>query len=145
MVVLYTLANVVAEAITPLFGDDKYVGIYAYGFHSPAPNIDINPKVIPSIATYFIQGGFTLDDLLTDWGAKADMIGIRDYLGVYSWDFDMPGKADAADTSYIQNKIPYFHSNDAKIYITEASDNWGCSGLGYYLASRFLFCFFAGK
>ena len=133
-----TLANVVADAVMQQFGNDKYVGIYAYGFHSPVPNIAINPNVIPSVATYFLHGGFTLDELLTGWGAKADMIGIRDYLGVYSWDFDMPGRADAADLSYMQTKIPYFYSKDARVYITEASDNWGCSGLGYYLGSRLL-------
>jgi len=132
-----TLANQVAEAITERFGD-KYVGMYAYGFHSPPPTIRVHPHVIVSVATSFIRGGFTLDQLIEGWQAQGATLGIREYLGVNVWDRDLPGRARGSDLDYVTTTIPRFHEQGARFYSAESSDNWGPNGLGYFIAARTL-------
>jgi len=132
-----TLANQVAEAITERFGD-KYVGMYAYNMHSPPPGIRAHSNVIISVATSFIRGGYTLDQLIEGWQAQGATIGIREYLGVNVWDRDLPGRARGSDLEYVTTTIPRFHSQGARFYSAESSDNWGPNGLGYYVAARVL-------
>ncbi len=132
-----TLANLVAEAVTKKY-PDKFIGVYAYNQHSPPPTIKVHPRVIPSIATSFIRGGYTLDQLLAGWNEKAEQIGIREYYGVYSWSRDLPGKAWSANPQYLQNTLPHFHSKGARFLSAESSDSWGPNGLGYYIASRIM-------
>lgn len=131
------LANEVATAL-----HDKYpntlVGMYAYNYHSPAPNISAHPQVIIGVATAFIKGGQTLDDLLQGWSAKARMIGIREYYSIHPWDHDLPGAARAANPAYLARTIPEFHAKGARFMSAESSDNWGPNGLGFYLAARML-------
>jgi hypothetical protein len=50
----------------------------------------------------------------------------------------MPGKGLGANTDYLRKTIPAFHAKGSRFYNTEADDNWGCNGLGYYLAARML-------
>ena len=52
-----TLANDVAAAVGPR---GKLVGMYAYSYHSPPPQIRVHPQVIISVATAFIKGGLTV-------------------------------------------------------------------------------------
>lgn len=132
-----TLANQVAEAINERF-DDKFVGMYAYNQHSPPPNIGVHPNVVISVATSFIRGGYTLDELIEGWQAQGATIGIREYLGVNVWDRDLPGRARGSDLEYVTTSIPDFHAKGARFYSAESSDNWGPNGLGYYIAARLL-------
>ncbi|MGD9496278.1 MAG: DUF4838 domain-containing protein [Armatimonadota bacterium] len=132
-----TLANEVAEAITARFGD-KFVGMYAYNVHSPPPNIRVHPHVIVSVATSFIRGGYTLDQLIEGWQAQGATIGIREYLGVNVWDRDLPGRGRGADLQYVTTTIPRFYEQGARFYSAESSDNWGPNGLGYFIAARTL-------
>ena len=132
-----TLANQVAEAITERFGD-KFVGMYAYNMHSPPPSIRAHPHVIISVATAFIRGGYTLDQLIEGWQAQGATIGIREYLGVNVWDRDLPGRGRGADLEYVTTTIPRFHGQGARFYSSESSDNWGPNGLGYFIAARTL-------
>ncbi len=132
-----TLANDVAAAITERYGD-KYVGMYAYSEHSPPPNIRAHPHVIISVATSFIRGGYTLDQLIEGWQAQGATIGMREYLGVNVWDRDLPGRARGSNLDYVTTSIPDFHAKGARFYSAESSDNWGPNGLGYYIAARTL-------
>ncbi len=131
------LANTVAEAVNAKY-ENKYVGIYAYNMHSPPPKIRVHPNVIVSVATSFIQGGFTLQELLDGWSSKGTILGIREYFSVNTWDRDLPGKSRGSNIDYIVKNIPYFYSEGARCFTSESSDNWGCNGLGYYVASRIL-------
>lgn len=133
-----TLANEVAEAAVERFGDAVYVGTYAYNEHSPPPSIDVHPNVIVSIATSFIRGGYTLDELIEGWGARGATLGIREYYSIIMWDSDLPGRARAARPGYLAETIPHFHDHGARFMNAESSDNWGPNGLGYYLANRIL-------
>lgn len=116
----------------------KLVGQYAYNQHSPVPAVTAAPNVVVSIATHFIKGGATIDELIEGWSQHATTLGIREYLSVYAWDHDLPGKAHAAQLDYLQETIPHFHEKSARYYSAETGDNWGANGLGCYLAARLL-------
>ena len=133
------LANHVAAFINERFGQ-KYVGIYSYNEHSPAPQkVRVDPRVIVSIATSFIHGGYTVEDLMKDWrDAGTQMIGIREYHSVVAWDAARPTGGRAANLSYLTKTIPAFHAGGARFYTTEAGENWGPQGLGNYLTTRLL-------
>lgn len=132
-----TLANQVAGAVNSKF-DNKYVGMYAYNYHSPPPSIRVHPNVIISVATSFIKGGYSLEELISGWSQQGATIGMREYYAVFPWDRDLPGQSRGSDLSYLQRTIPEFHAKGARFMSAESSDNWGCNGLGYYLASRLL-------
>ncbi len=132
-----TLANQVAEAVQAKH-PDKYVGVYAYNQHSPPPTIKVHPRVVVQVATAFIQGGYSVDQLMTGWQKQQATIGVREYYSVNTWDRDLPGRARGANIDYLARTIPQFHSQGARFMSAESSDNWGCNGLGYDLAARML-------
>lgn len=132
-----TLANAVAEAVNQKF-PGKFVGLYAYNEHSPPPTIRVHPQVVVSIATSFIKGGFTIDQLIDGWSQKADILGIREYSSVYSWDFNLPGQSRSNNYTYLKTQLPFFNSRHARFFTSESTDSWGTNGVGFYLTSRIL-------
>ena len=134
-----TLANTIAEALEEHHPDrDLRVGLYAYNYHSEPPNIDVHPKVIVSIATAFIKGGRSMDDLIAGWSKKNIDLGIREYYSVNTWDRDLPGSSRGSNLDYLCETIPHFHDSGARFITAESSSNWGCNGLGHYLASHLM-------
>lgn len=133
------LANHVAKFINEKLGQ-KYVGIYSYNEHSPAPrNVRVHPNVIVSVATGFIHGGYTVEELLKEWGdAGAELTGIREYHSVVAWDLARPTGGRAANLKYLAETIPAFYKLGARFYITEAGPNWGPQGVGNYFTTRAL-------
>lgn len=129
------LANDVAAAVNAKY-PGKLVGIYAYNYHSPPPNITADPHVVVSVATAFLKGGLTLDETLAGWHAKATTLGIREYYSVNVWDRDVPAAARGGNLAYLQRTLPDFYAKGARFLSAESSDNWGPNGLGYYVASR---------
>jgi hypothetical protein len=132
-----TLANLVAEAVAKKYSG-KFIGMYAYSSHSPPPTIKVDPHVIPSIATSFISGGYTVDSLLAGWHQPAQWLGIREYYSVNTWDRDLPGRARGSNIEYLKTTIPHFYEEGARFLSAESSDNFGSNGLGYYIASRLM-------
>jgi hypothetical protein len=128
------LANDVAEAINALGLGPKYVGIYAYNQHSPPPSIDVHPKVVVSVATSFIRGGFAIEQLVEGWAARKAVLGVRDYHDVFTWSHDMPRRARGGNISYLTRTIPYFHEHGARFMNSENNDSWAANGLGYWLS-----------
>ena len=132
------LANEVAVAINKSGEPSKkYVGMYAYGYHSPPPSISVHPNVIVSVATAFLKGG-VLDEIILGWRSKGAMLGIREYYSVNTWDRDMPSRARGSNIDYLRRTIPRFYKDGAKFMNAESGDNWGPNGLGYYVAGRIL-------
>lgn len=131
------LANDVAAAVDAQYGD-RYVGMYAYNEHSPPPSIKAHPRVVISVATSFIRGGYTVDQLMDGWHKQGATLGVREYYSVNTWDRDLPGAARGSNLKYLTTTIPHFHEKGARFLSAESSDNWGPNGLGYYLASRIL-------
>ena len=132
-----TLTNAVAKGVAGRF-KDKYVGMYAYSQHSPPPNIRVHPNVVISIATGFIRGGYTVDQLIDRWAAKGATIGMREYYSVNMWSRNLPGVARGTNLEYLKRTIPHFHARGARFMSAESGDCWGPCGLGYYLAARML-------
>lgn len=132
------LANTVAEAVTKTHGSDRYVGMYAYNYHSEPPSLTVHPNVIISTATGFIKGGLAIDSIIAGWAEKGATIGIREYYSVSTWDRDLPGAARGGRPGYLAGTIPAFHAKGARFLSAESSDNWGPNGYGYFLASRLM-------
>ncbi len=133
-----TLANEVAAAINDLGLGKKYVGMYAYNDHSPPPGIKVHPAVVISIATAFIRGGHSIEDLVSGWQAQDATIGIRDYHDVFAWSHDLPRRARGGNINYLTRTIPYFYEHGARFMNSENSDSWGANGLGYWLTPQLL-------
>jgi len=131
------LANEVAAAVNVKY-PGRFVGMYAYNFHSPPPTIRAHPQVVISVATAFIKGGATIDELIGGWAEKGAKLGIREYYSVNTWDRDLPGAARGGNPEYLARTIPKFASQGAKFLSAESSDNWAPNGLGYYLAARMM-------
>jgi len=129
-----TLANDVAEAINGLGLGPKYVGIYAYNQHSPPPSVKVHPKVVVSLATSFIRGGFTIEKMVEGWSAQGATLGVREYHSVFPWGHDMPRRERGGNIAYLQRTIPYFHKNGARFMNSENGDSWGADGLGFWLS-----------
>lgn len=130
------LANQTAEALNQLCKGEKFVGTYAYNEHSPPPSVKVHPNVVVSLATAFIKGDQTFNQMLQGWSAKAKAIGIREYYGLPVWHHSMPGKANAGKPLPLVQTIRDQHASGAKFINAESDDCWGANGLGYYLASR---------
>lgn len=133
-----TLANEVAEAINALDLGDKYVGMYAYNLHGPPPTIAVHPRVIISVATGFLRGGYSLDEIIAGWREKGATLGIYDYFSVIAWDWNLPRRARGGRPHELARRIPGFHAEGARFFDAEAGDAWGPYGLGYYVAARLM-------
>jgi len=132
-----TLANEVAAAVHARY-PGRLVGMYAYSEHSPPPSIKAHPNVVISVATGFIRGGFTVDQLMGGWGKQVRMLGVREYYSVNPWDRDLPGAARGGRLNYLKQTIPHFQAKGARFLSAESSDNWGPNGLGYFVAARLM-------
>jgi hypothetical protein len=131
------LANDVATAVQQQY-PEKSVAYYAYASHSPPPSIQMQPNIIVSIATAFVRGGYSVDELFAGWSKAKIPLGVREYYSVNTWDRDLPGDARATKIDYLKKTIPEFYGFGARFMSAESSDNWGPNGLGYYLAARML-------
>ncbi len=131
------LANEVAEAVNQK-QPGVFVGMYAYSAHSPPPTLRVHPQAVISVATAFIRGGYTVEELMEGWSKRGATLGIREYFSVNTWDRDLPGRSRGSDLAYLRRTIPHYHRLGARFFSAESSDNWGPNGLGYYLAARML-------
>lgn len=132
------LCNQTAEALNRLPHGRKYVGTYAYNYHSPPPAVAVHPHVVVSLATAFIKGDQTFDEILRGWSKQAPLIGIREYYGLSVWHQSMPGSAKAGRPLLLAQSIRDQHKAGSRFINAESDDAWGANGLGYYLASRLL-------
>ena len=129
------LANTVAKAVNKKFSEKK-VGIYAYNQHSPPPSIDADPNVVVNVATSFNK--VPVDEMIEGWSARKATLGIREYYDCYLWSYNIFGKAAGGNIDGLKKTIPKFYQQSARYMSAEASDDWGPSGLGYYLAQQML-------
>lgn len=133
-----TLANEVAAALREKHPGIK-VGILAYNEHSPPPSINIDKDIIVTIATGFIRGGYTFEELIDAWGQRlGDALGIYDYLGIWPWDNELPGKAKATSPEFLADQIRSFYKKGGRYFTAEMSHGFAPCGLGLYVAARCL-------
>ena len=127
------LCNVVAEAIADQF-PDRYLGMYAYYANCAPPSVEGHPNVMIYVATAFIRGGYTVDQLLDGWSKKVKNIGIRDYYNVIIWNRDRPRWR----VDLMRERIPFYNSKNVTAISAESSNNWAPEGLNYYVASKLM-------
>jgi|GEM_PF-165706 len=128
------LANEVAAAIP----SGKFVGMYAYNQHAAPPTVSVSPKVVVNVATSFVPGGYTVDQLMAGWKGQGATIGVREYYAVWEWDHDLPGQPAGGNIPYLVNSIPKFYNNGARFMNAESGTNWGPAMLGNNLQARAL-------
>ena len=133
---VFYLANRVAKVMQQKYPPVK-VGLYAYNYHSAPPKFAVEPNIVVLIATAYNQSSYTFDQLVDMWKQKGVRIGIRDYLGVLAWDWDMPGQVRGSKTAYVE-QIKAFHNDGALYYSGETNIGWMSRGLGHYLAAQLL-------
>lgn len=132
------LLNEAAAAIRARHGDKKLISIYAYAEHAPPPRIPVDPMVVVNVATTLTLGNYTTDELIDGWHKQGAQIGIREYYGVYPWDRDLPGLPRIADQRLLKESTVHFYEKGARYMVAESSDDWGVTGLGYFLTGRML-------
>ncbi len=133
---VFYLANRVAIEVKKKYNGVK-IGLYAYNFHANPPLLKLESNIVVLIATTMSQSKFRLNELIGLWQKKGVSLGIRDYLGVIAWDWDMPGKPNGAKISYV-NKIKEFYAAGSKYYSAETNNGWISRGLGHYIAASLL-------
>ncbi len=154
-----TLANEVAAAVRAQYKGKK-IGVYAYADYFRPPTITVDPDVVVLVTSAdtlaLTKAGGSLKTngdvralshmlssldssalgVIEGWKRQGATIGIRDYLGVYRWDWGLPGQSRVSSLQYLRTAIPRFYSMGARYFVAEATDSWGQSGLGMYLLSR---------
>jgi hypothetical protein len=132
-----TLLNEAAAAIRERHGP-KLISIYAYAEHAPPPHIKVDSQVVVNVATAMTTGDWTTDELIDGWRRQGARIGIREYYGVYPWDRDLPGQPRMANRRLLAESTKHFYRKGARFLVAESSDDWGLTGLGYYVTARML-------
>jgi hypothetical protein len=133
----FFFANKVAEAIRNEF-PDKFVGLYAYAYHSDPPKFRLLPNVYVEVTTGFRYTRLTFDEQVQAFRKLGATVGVYDYFSVYPWDFDLPGAAKAGRVYELANAIKHYHKLGMVSYTAESSCNWGPNGLGYWVAAKLM-------
>ena len=134
-----TLANEAARMIRSEFPGKK-IGFYAYAHHSPPPDIKVEPEIIVSVATAFLQEGWTYERLVKAWSEKGvAQFGTRDYHDVVIWsDWWTPGRAKGTNTQFCTEGLKNYYYGGSRYYLSEGGWVFASNGLGYYLSMRTL-------
>ena len=110
----------------------KKVGFYAYNAHCAPPVIEVDPDVIVSICTGFLQSGWEPVALTNAWQAKKAVTGIREYYG----GGPVPGTGALSNLAHLDRTIKTFYDGGARYLIAECQNSFGTTMLGQYFASR---------
>ncbi len=134
----YTLASQVAQAVNTDAAAPRFVAILAYGEHSPPPRVQVDPRVVVTVANGYLRGGYRFEELLKMWGERGHMLGTYEYLGVVQWSWDRPGTGRATRRSYARQTLPLLRDAGVRLFVGEAEGNWGPAGFGYFNVARCL-------
>lgn len=134
---VFYLVNRVAKAVRKKY-PSTLVGCLAYGEYSPPPTRKVEPNVFVGVTTAFNASKFSVDKLVDEWKKKGAIVGIYDYFSWFAWDFDVPGQSLASRTTDLIKSIKKYYSKGVKAYEAESSIGWISKGLGYYLASKYM-------
>ena len=134
---VYYFTNRVAKAIQKKY-PSTLIGCMAYGEYAPPPTKRIEPNVFVAITTAFNSSKYSIEQLVDEWRKKGAIIGIYDYFSWFAWDFDVPGQSLASNPTAVINSIKKYYNKGVKAYEAESSIGWVSKGLGYYLASKYM-------
>lgn len=134
-----TLFNAVREVAEVMKEShpDFMIGTYAYSAYSHPPSFDLPDNVYIQTTTAFRRTPLELDEQIERWGARAHHVGIRGYWSVYQWDWDNPDPG-RVEPERLSEQLRFFADHNVVALNTEASNNWGARGLGYYIGANLL-------
>lgn len=133
---LFAAANAVANALEADY-PNVIIGVYGYSAYSHPPSFPLHRNVYVCIATSYRRTPLSLEEQLKAWGKRSQRVGIRDYWSVYQWDWDNP-QPGPMHPFRLRQALRGYAENNASALITEASNNWGARGLGYYVGAKLL-------
>ncbi|MBL7734221.1 MAG: DUF4838 domain-containing protein [Chitinophagaceae bacterium] len=133
---LFKAVNQVARAVREKY-PDVIIGCYGYSAYSHPPSFKLEPNIFLLTTTHYRRTPLTLEDQLAQWGQRTDIFGIRGYAGVFYWDYVLPYTGDL-NPGQIQQDLRFYKKYNVTGLNTEAGNDWGPRGLGYYIASRLL-------
>lgn len=134
---VFYLVNEVARHVRKTY-PDMWVGSLAYNEHIVPTRFPLEKNVFVMVTNGFNRSKYSTYQLLEMWGRKAGKLGVYDYLNVFEWDNDMPGKSSASQLDYIRQSIPAFYRHGARAYMAETNVGYISKGLGQYVATRLL-------
>ena len=133
----FYLTNAVARAIQKDY-PGIWVGNLAYNEHITPTKYDLEPNVFVMVTNGFNRTKLSTNQLLEEWGKKAKKLGVYEYLSVYAWDNDLPGRANATKLEFLKKSIKGYYESGARIYLAETNIGWISKGLGQYVATKLL-------
>lgn len=134
---VFYLANEVARYVQKYY-PGMWVGSLAYNEHILPPRMPLEKNVFVMVANGFNRSKFNTYELLQQWGKLVKKTGVYEYLNVYEWDNDLPGKSSASQLAYVRSSIPAFYKNGATAYMAETNVGWISKGLGQYVVAKLL-------
>ncbi|MFT3676136.1 MAG: DUF4838 domain-containing protein [Chitinophagaceae bacterium] len=134
---VFYLANEVAKYVKKSY-PDIWVGSLAYNEHILPTKIPLEKNVFVMVTNGFNRSKFNTNELLQQWSRLASRVGVYDYLSVYEWDYDLPGKSNASQIAYLRKAIPAFYQSGATSYLAETNIGWISKGLGQYITGKLL-------
>lgn len=134
---VYFLANEVARHIHRHY-PGIWVGVLAYNQHIVPTRLSLSPNMFVMVTNGFNRSKYSTRELLRLWRKKAGKIGVYEYLSVYEWDNDLPGRPLATQIEYLKTSIRNYYQDGARSYLGETTIGWVNKGLGQYVASRLL-------
>jgi Domain of unknown function (DUF4838) len=134
---VFYLTNAVARAVQKDY-PGIWVGNLAYNEHIEPTKYDLEPNVFVMVTNGFNRTKFTTNEMLEKWSKKAKKVGVYEYLSVYAWDNDLPGRANATHLDFLKKSIQGYYENGARVYLAETNIGWISKGLGQYITSKLL-------
>jgi hypothetical protein len=134
---VYSLINQVAVAVRRQY-PGTWVSGMSYSEYSAPPSRKLEPNVFVSVATAFNYSKYSTEDLIRLWSQQAGKVGVYDYLGLYAWDFDLPGQGQASQVSKAVAAIKKYYSLGARGYDAETTPGAINKGLGHYILAHLL-------
>ena len=134
---VFYLTNAVARSIQKEY-PGIWVGNLAYNEHIEPTKYELEPNVFVMVTNGFNRTKYSTNELLEKWGKKAKKLGVYEYLSVYAWDNDLPGRSNATKLDFLKKSIKGYYESGARVYLAETNIGWISKGLGQYVASKLL-------
>jgi hypothetical protein len=99
----FYLTNAVARGIQKDY-PGIWVGNLAYNEHIAPTKYDLEPNVFVMVTNGFNRTKLSTNQLLEEWGKKAKKLGVYEYLSVYAWDNDLPGRSNGTKLEFLKNQ-----------------------------------------
>ncbi|MCB0471620.1 MAG: DUF4838 domain-containing protein, partial [Flavobacteriaceae bacterium] len=137
---VFYLTNAVAKAIQKDY-PGIWVGNLAYNEHIEPTKYKLESNVFVMVTNGFNRTKFSTNELIKKWNKKAKKTGVYEYLSVYAWDNDLPGRSNASNLDFLKKSIQGYFESGARVYLAETTVGWISKGLGQYIASKLLWDF----